>query len=93
MNADRRSGEFGGKCIRSDKPIQAQPTSIQSRRPAVRLYHRKPFYLKLGFLTLKYSGDIFRRETSRREVFIRIRKFEKSERINHFKFNSRHCKS
>jgi hypothetical protein len=40
-------------------------------------YHRKPFYLKLGFLTLKYSGDIFRRETRRREVFIRIRQFEK----------------
>ena len=56
-------------------------------------YHRKLFNRKLAFLTLKYSDDIFRRETRRREVFIRIRQFEKSERINHFKFNSRHCKS
>jgi hypothetical protein len=49
---------------------------MRTRRPGIRLSSSQLFNRKLAFLTLKYSGDIFRRETRRREVFIRIRQFE-----------------
>jgi len=52
---------------------------MRTRCPGIRLFdHHKLFNRKMAFLTLKYSGDIFRGETGRREVFIGVRQFEKA---------------